>query len=194
VAPATDALGQAVAAPLRATQSTPHSATGTNAVSRQVFPEVTRLVSRGDGTHRVTLQLRPEGLGEVRVTLTMREGRVAVTMSASAAAGRSLSADLPELHRMLGGTGVTETSVTVRDATLTQALPALDSGSRGTTYGGDNAGQTGQGAAQSWNHESNRQARTPDGHPAMDGTTHGTTSRSDEPTHRSRAGGLDVTV
>jgi flagellar hook-length control protein FliK len=87
----------------------------TQQVTGQVFPEVTRLVSRGDGTQRITLKLSPEALGEVRVVLTVRDGDVQVRMIGSELAQQALRAGAPELQRLLDLAGATSSSVIVGD-------------------------------------------------------------------------------
>lgn len=97
------------------------------AVVAQVFPEVTRLASSGNGTHRITLTLQPAQLGEVRVTLVVRDGTVRVRMSGEAGDGavrQALASGAPELQRMLERAGATEARVLVRDVNATP-LPAM---------------------------------------------------------------------
>ncbi|QSR25028.1 hypothetical protein CFH99_05270 [Nocardioides aromaticivorans] len=102
----------------------------TKAVVQQVFPEVTRFVSTvtatapgsagpANGTHRITLTLQPEQLGEVRVTLVVKDGAVHVRLAGGegiegAAVHRALAGEAPELQRLLERTGA-EARVTVRD-------------------------------------------------------------------------------
>ncbi|WP_162261008.1 flagellar hook-length control protein FliK, partial [Nocardioides sp. Root79] len=102
------------------------------AVVQQVFPEVTRLASTaGNGTHRITLTLQPEQLGEVRVTLVVRDGSVHVRLAGGAgvdgvdgaAVHRALAGGAPELQRLLERTGA-EARVSVRDP-FAAALPTV---------------------------------------------------------------------
>lgn len=104
----------APAAPLAALGSGTASQ-GDAVVTRQVFPEITRLVSHGNGTHRITLQLRPAELGQVRVTMTIRDGAVRVTLTGSEQATQALASGAHELHRLLAAVGATDTQVSVRD-------------------------------------------------------------------------------
>ena len=115
VSPVESAHRPAAAARAEAT-APPHTGT----VLRQVFPEITRLAHAGPGTHRLTLTLNPEHLGEVRVTLVVREGGVQVSIAADQA--RSvLEHGAPELRRLLEQAGATETRIVVRD--LAQHTP-----------------------------------------------------------------------
>lgn len=91
-------------------------------VMAQVVPEVTRLVSRGNGVHRLTMRLQPEALGEVRVTLTVRDGGVQVHLSGGEDAARALAEGAPELRRVLELAGA-EARVVVRDLTGQQSTP-----------------------------------------------------------------------
>lgn len=84
-------------------------------VTGQVFPEIGRLVSRGDGTQRITLKLSPEALGEVRVVLTVRDGDVHVRMAGSELAQQALRAGAPELQRLLDLAGASSSHVVVGD-------------------------------------------------------------------------------
>jgi flagellar hook-length control protein FliK len=98
-----------------APQSTPIPSPVTEQVTGQVFPEVTRLVTRGDGTQRITLKLQPEALGEVRVVLTVRDGDVHVRMTGSELAQQALRAGAPELQRLLDLSGASSSQVVVGD-------------------------------------------------------------------------------
>jgi hypothetical protein len=88
-------------------------------VTGQVLPEIARLVTRGDGTQRVTVKLAPEALGEVRIVLTVRRGEVHVRMTGSEAAQQALLQGQSDLHRLLAGAGATTSSVQVGDQAAT---------------------------------------------------------------------------
>lgn len=90
-----------------------------SAVTSQVFPAVPALVSRGEGTRSITLRLHPADLGEVRVTVTVRNRNVDVTLAAGAAAQEALRAGSGELRSLLDLAGSTTGQLVVRD------LPAL---------------------------------------------------------------------
>jgi len=107
-----------VAAPFSASAGAPGSSAATS-VTGQVLPEVARLVTRGDGTQRVTVKLAPEALGEVRIVLTVRRGEVHVRMSGSEAAQAALLQGQSDLHRLLAGAGASTSSVQVGDQTAT---------------------------------------------------------------------------
>ena len=122
--------------------------TAGSGVTGQVFPEISRMVTRGDGTHRLTMKLNPEALGDVRVVLTVRQGEVQVRMTGAAAAQAALAQGAPELHRLLEKAGASTTQVVVGDRTSTlTADPEDRSGTRGQDgsegWGGtqDRAGQ-----------------------------------------------------
>ncbi len=124
---ATTALGAATA-PTIVTATGNLTAAGagsTSQVTGQVFPEVTRLVARGDGTHRITLKLAPEALGEVRVVLTLRGGEVQVRVSGSEAAQRALSHGSAELHRLLESAGARRTEIAVGQHVTTSSSADL---------------------------------------------------------------------
>ncbi|HEX7717673.1 MAG TPA: flagellar hook-length control protein FliK, partial [Marmoricola sp.] len=157
-------------------------------VARQVFPEVTSLMTRGDGTHRITLTLKPEALGEVRVVMTVRDGAVHVRLAAGHEAQQSLLQGSHELGRLLEAAGATETRVVVRDLGSANATAAA---------GPDLSQGLGDPRPQ------DQHAGTRAQHPATDGTndtraTRGTTGanppRSVEPVTHSRTAGVDVTM
>jgi flagellar hook-length control protein FliK len=100
------------AAPLSSTVNRPEAPAQ---VTGQVFPEVSRVVSRGDGTRRITIKLSPEALGDVQVTLTVRNGDVHVRMHGSELAQQALRAGAPELQRLLEMTGASSSQVVVGD-------------------------------------------------------------------------------
>ena len=86
-------------------------------MATQVFPEVTRLSTAGNGTHRITLTLNPEHLGEVKVSMVVRDGAVRVSFSAGdGKVQQALSGGTPELHRLLEQAGATETRIVVQQA------------------------------------------------------------------------------
>jgi flagellar hook-length control protein FliK len=158
------------------------------AVRAQVFEKVTSLVSRGAGTHRLTLTLQPEQLGEVRVVMTVRDGTVQVRLAAGGHEARAALRDgVPDLHRLLQATGATDTRVVVRE--LVAAAPA-DGGQGATTW-------TGSQPDRSPQHQ--QHAATRADQPATDGDP--TTPRPARPRDQVTttptahpAGGVDVTV
>lgn len=99
--------------------TTPTSARGevkpADAVPGQVFPEVVRLSQSGPGTHRLTLRLDPGTLGEVRVTLTVRDGEVQVRLAAQHDAREILAQAAPDLRRLLEQSGGVDARVAVAD-------------------------------------------------------------------------------
>jgi flagellar hook-length control protein FliK len=192
--PTTADLSASVTAPsVTPSVTVPAASSGTDPVApaeqvvRQVIPEVTSLVSRGNGTHRITLALKPEALGEVRVVMTVRDGAVHVQLAAGQEAQRALLEGSPELTRLLEQVGATDTRVVVRDlGQATTSGPSVGLGAGGTGPQDQHAGTRAQ-------------------HPATDGTHDGGTghsraatgtkpSRSDEPVTRTRTAGVDVTM
>lgn len=111
----------------------------TNQVHGKVVAEVTRLVSTGGGSHRMTLRLDPGTLGEVRIVLAVRGDSVRVRLAAHDQAHDALVAAAPELRRLLEGQPGVEARVLVRELATATAPVA------GTTDARD-AALTGQGA------------------------------------------------
>jgi type IV pilus biogenesis protein CpaD/CtpE len=200
-APAPSTTGPApVAAPLAAAPVAAAAATATaspsaqlDQVTAQVFPEVTGLVSRGPGTHRITLTLQPEQLGEVRVVMTMRQGAVHVRLAAGHDAQVSLAAGTAELGRLLEQAGIADARIVVRDlpAAATQTSPTLPTAANPDA-------QLGSGGER--NQDQN--ARTRADHPATDGADHPRNHRSPvsaevrpiHPVTGSRTAGVDLTI
>ena len=196
VAPLATSVVTSVAAPVAAPMVTTTTTAPPAAVTAQVFPEVTRLVSTGNGTHRVTLQLNPAALGEVRVTLTVRAGVVRVSLAASSEAQASLLHGAPELRRLLELTGASDTRIVVRDlpsgaAPVTAPPPASTDTGTGA-FGQPGSGQVGHGGDRS----QDQHAGTRDGATnARDGDhDEAVRPRPIDPTTRTRTSGVDVTM
>ena len=78
------------------------------AVHDQIVSAVVPLHGRGDGRHEVTLELRPDELGAIRVEVSVEHQTVHLTLhAADPATGRLLSAALPELRSALTDAGLT---------------------------------------------------------------------------------------
>jgi flagellar hook-length control protein FliK len=169
-------------------------------VAAQVFPEVTSLVSRGAGTHRIALTLNPEHLGEVRVVMTVRAGAVHVRLAAGQEARLSLADGSGELSRLLEHAGATEVRVVVRDlpatapgaASTNPSTPTTDtsstssSGLTGDRSPDQHAGTRADHQARDGSDHTPRSIRT-------DGSTAGVTL-SIKPVTGARAAGLDLTM
>jgi flagellar hook-length control protein FliK len=83
-------------------------------VHDQVVSAVVPLHGRGDGRHEVTLELRPEELGTIRVEVSVEHQTVHLTMHAvEPATSRLLAAALPELRSALVDAGLTAGHVSV---------------------------------------------------------------------------------
>jgi hypothetical protein len=80
-----------------------------------VLPALPRVVQRGDGTSRLTLKLHPADLGEVHLTVSVRNQNVDVTVSAGPEARAALGEGSARLRSMLEGLGHTSGQVTFRD-------------------------------------------------------------------------------
>jgi flagellar hook-length control protein FliK len=162
------------------------SPTPASAVTGQVFAEVSRLVSRGDGTRRITITLQPEALGDVRVVLTVRNGEVHVRMAGSELAQQALAHGAPELHRLLESVGATSSQVVVGDQGFTSQY--------GGHADGHPSGQFQDGAGQ--DHTNHRNAWTRDG---ATSARDGAATRGHHPPHQTGPGtrtplGVDVTM
>ena len=187
-----------VTAPAAASAPSPTAAAGpahiADQVTAQVFPEIGRLAVRasssGEGIHRITLNLHPETLGDVRVTLAFRNGEMKVNIHAATEAGRMMAESLPELRRLLAQAGAGEALVAVRDTAAGGAvLSSTDqSGSRSDLE------RSGYGAhAQQREHGHDGRPRS--GQHATDGSSSGSRQHLPRDLGRpTRSAGVDVTV
>ncbi len=188
-APSTLPLTSAVPLPAPATTATAAAPTHApaTAVREQVFGEVTSLVSRGPGTHRITLTLHPETLGEVRVVMTVRDGAVHVRLAAGAEAHQALLDGSSELGHLLERAGATESRVVVREFTPATPASSADSGQLNLSTG---------------DRPTDQHAGTRADHPATDGTDRLLTrhppvpqeARPTKPVREARTSGLDLTM
>ncbi|MFC6288135.1 flagellar hook-length control protein FliK [Nocardioides sp. GCM10027113] len=159
-------------------------------VTQQVFPEITRLATAGNGTHRLTMTLQPEQLGEVRVTLTVRQGEVHVRLAAGDEAQQALLEGAPELRRILELTGATDTRVVVRDlqsGATTSPAPAFGAETRGDA---DLSGRSAEGNGDDTDHQ---HAGTRGGAGARDGSHDEAVTPRPDPVAHARTG-VDVTM
>jgi hypothetical protein len=77
------------------------------AIPDQIVSAVVPLHGRGDGRHEVTLELRPEELGTIRVDVSVEHQTVHLTLhAAEPATGRLLSAALADLRSALADAGL----------------------------------------------------------------------------------------
>jgi flagellar hook-length control protein FliK len=170
----------ATAASQSETQS-PTTAAGSSPVADQVFPQVARLVSRGDGVHRLTLRLHPADLGEVKVVLTVKDNVVDVTMHADAAAREALRDGSPQLRSLLELAGAGAGQLVVRELTTTS--------SSATPLGTHQSG--GQQSHGQRGHGSDSPGRDP-GHTAPGRSEPATDLRPTRRTNRDSASHLDL--
>lgn len=81
----------------------------------EVGSHLTSLVRRGEGVHRVTLDLAPAALGDVRVVLTVRQGEVHVRLAAGDEARAALARSGGELTRALEQVGIRDARIVLTD-------------------------------------------------------------------------------
>jgi len=104
------AVGSAPVRPAEAVAAPAHAAPAATpaAVADQIVSAVVSLHGRGDGRHVVTLELRPEELGSIRVEMSVEHQTVHLTLhAAEPATGRLLAAALPDLRSALADAGLT---------------------------------------------------------------------------------------
>ncbi|MCW2848612.1 MAG: flagellar hook-length control protein FliK [Marmoricola sp.] len=199
VAPPTTPLPQvtppAPATPVATPAADPRPAAA-HPVAAQVIPEVTKLFSTGEGVHRVTLELNPRALGEVRVVLTVRHGDVHVRLAAGSEAREALALSSGDLNRALEHIGVKDHRLTLAE------LPGVNPGAATQTHSDTTESRQQQapftGRFDTEHHHGSRQPRMGDGSTATDGTDHdhGSRTRGDrsihEVSHVPSRGGVDL--
>lgn len=196
IAPATPTAPAAQAVPAPSAGALTPPPTAPAEVHRQVFPEITRLISTGTGTHRITLELSPEALGEVKVTLIVRDGSMHVRLAAGDEAQRALLEGAPELRRLLEATGASDTKIVVRDLPSGSASGgAAPSTSQGQVDGGSPRQPAGQAGTDGHGAPDQHAWTRGGGSTARDGTSGGASAprHVDQVTH-TRTTGVDVTV
>ncbi len=132
------------------------TATSATPVVAQVAPAVARVVSRGDGEHRMMLKLHPADLGEIHLTVTVRGDHVDVEISAGSQARDLLRDGSAHLRSLIESIGRTPGQLVLRDLPPAQVpSPAAtaggagpDAGSGGASYAGDGPGRGDTGRDQ----------------------------------------------
>jgi flagellar hook-length control protein FliK len=102
-------VATSAAAPVAAPAGTP---AGTAA---QLAPTVFAVHQRGvEGTHHMTVDITPDELGPVRLTVALRDGQLHVLLAGSSEMSReAMRAALPELRKLVEGAGITAGSFDV---------------------------------------------------------------------------------
>jgi flagellar hook-length control protein FliK len=142
----------AASAPAAAGGPTTADAPPAATVTDQVFGPVSRLVSRGDGTHRLMLRLHPADLGEVKVVLTAKDGNVEVTVAAGPEACEALREGSPRLRSLLelAGAGAGSGAVVIRDLASGSLVSSIGTGQQQPQLGtgSEQAGRHGEAPAE----------------------------------------------
>jgi hypothetical protein len=109
----------------------------------QLAAQVVPLRRDGDGTHRLTVQLQPVGLGPVSVTAEIRGTDIQLHLAGGTDAGRdALRSALPQLHQELTQAGFTTTTVDLQNTPTNYGTPT---GPGGWPGGGAPGGAPGGG-------------------------------------------------
>ena len=103
--PLPGAVATAPAAPVDALSA---PAPAPAATAAQLVAPITTVHRRGvEGTHTLTVEITPEALGPVRISVELRDGNVELQLAGHSEAARdALRAALPELRRALEAAGV----------------------------------------------------------------------------------------
>jgi flagellar hook-length control protein FliK len=147
--PGTPASTAASTGGAAASSGSPASAPTAAPVPAQLQPSLARLVSRGDGTHRMSLRLHPAALGEVRLTVTVKDGTVDVALAAGPQAQDALRQGSAQLRAMLGSSGHTLGQLVVQSLPASASTGGPGTGGAGQQGAGQQPGQgSPQGSAQ----------------------------------------------
>lgn len=166
-----------------ATAPAPPTGPATTQVVQQVAPTLARVVSRGEGVHRMSLTLHPADLGEVRLTVTVRGGHVDVQIAAGREARDLMREGSAELRHLLESVGRTAGAITFRDLSTGAAQP-VQPGQSGPSNGQSPWQQGGTGP-DGRNGSAQPGSQDPGGR--HDGR--GATGPAAEPVERSRSAG-----
>lgn len=114
------------------------------AAASQLAPAITTVHRLGvDGTHRLTVDISPDELGPVRVTVALHRGEVSLLLAGSSEVSReALRQALPELRKLLDDAGLRTGSFDVR--------PDSDSRPGWTNTSGSTASDRGATGSQGW--------------------------------------------
>lgn len=162
-----------------------------SAVTAQVFPVIPALVTRGEGTHTITLRLHPADLGEVHVNVTVKQGVVDVTISAGAEAQQALRSGSGELRTLLDLAGAATGQLVVRDLPSgTAPVPSTVGNQIGLADHGTGQGASGDVAGDGPSGDRSPRRSRPGGSDLDAGAT-----QPPPPPNRDRpAAGLDLTI
>jgi flagellar hook-length control protein FliK len=167
------------------------AASSGSAVTSQVFPTIPALVSRGEGIHSMTLRLHPADLGEVQVTVTVKNGVVDVTLAAGREAQEAIRSGSHELKSILDLAGSATGQLTIRDLPTgpapvgSSSASAFSLASSSADTHGEPSGSTDERSSE--DRPNGREARgTADGDQAA--------SEPTEPSNARSAAGLDLTL
>ncbi len=159
------------------------------------------MVTRGDGTQRLTLKLHPADLGEVHLTVTVKAGSVDVTLAAGHAAREALSDGSAQLRSLLELTGHAAGQLVIRDLPSAapppgQAAPAQNP-QPGLAQGGGHTpsfDQQAGGGGQPGGQGAGRPGVPTSGPDPAAGAPPGPEPRTSQPAHRGGAAALDVRI
>lgn len=154
-APATPATEAPAAGPTQPTAPSP--------VLAQVTPALARVVTRGDGEHRMMLKLHPADLGEVHLTVTVRGDQVDVEIAAGPEAREVLRDGSAHLRSLLESIGRSTGQLVLRDlpATPTPAAGAAPGGASHDGGAGTSYADTGDGRRDQTDTRGGRQQPRP---------------------------------
>jgi hypothetical protein len=104
------------------------AATATPAVpvGEQVARQINAIRTTADGTHRTVVRLDPEHLGPITLTVSVRAGRVRLSVSGSPQALAALNASMGDLRDQLGSAGLGLDGVSLQPSTTGSSSSSTD--------------------------------------------------------------------
>jgi len=131
-----------VATIARTSEATAAAGSGDGSVTDQVVTVLAPLQTAADGTHQVTLELQPEGMGSVQATVQMGPQQMTISLWTDSAAGHAtLTQSLSQLHSQLAdGSG---RQVNVQLANFGSSQPDAQNGSAQFSGGRGQSGRAG---------------------------------------------------
>jgi flagellar hook-length control protein FliK len=95
-------------------EAAPSGSTVPAPIHQQVAAPLLQLRARGDGVHRLLLELHPADLGQVNVEVRLHSGEMKISLtSGSEAAREAIRSALPQLRTDLASVGLAATDISV---------------------------------------------------------------------------------
>jgi flagellar hook-length control protein FliK len=98
----------------RPLEAAPNGSTVPAPIHQQIAAPLLQVRARGDGVHRLLLELHPADLGQVNVEVRLHSGEMRISLSSGNDAAReAIRAALPQLRTDLASVGLVATDISV---------------------------------------------------------------------------------